>query len=137
MIMEFSNNHKTKIGIIESNDLVLNCLNDLIKLEEEFNIVFAEKSGKAALAKLNSIKCDVLLTDENLFDINSIDFLTASRKLHPHINVLFLINEHSKKFFKEAAENRATTLISKYCDPEEMLLILKNVNTNFVLNEIN
>lgn len=122
---------KIKIGIVESNERILNCFVELFNFDTEFKVVFATQTGKIALTELYQNNCDILLSAENLKDINAIEFLKASMEIQPNLNVLFLINEHSQVFFKQAAENRATTLITKHIEPTEFLTILKRVKRVF------
>jgi DNA-binding NarL/FixJ family response regulator len=122
---------KIKIGIVESNERILNCFVELFNFEQEYKVVFATQTGKIALKELNQNKCDILLSAENLKDVDAIEFLNASKEIQPSLNVLFLINEQSQLFFKQAAEYRATTLITKHIEPIEFLDIVKRVNKAF------
>lgn len=122
---------KIKIGIVESNERILNCFLELISFDSEFKVVFATQTGKVALKELYQNNCDILLSGDKLNDVDAIEFLKKSKELQPNLNVLFLINEHSQVFFKQAAENRATTLITKQIDPTEFLTTMKRVKKVF------
>lgn len=133
-MVEISEQKKTSIGIVESNETLLHCFKKLMLEENDFEIVFAENSGKNALAKLSQLQCDILLADEILFDMNGIELLKSSRAINPQINVLFLIKNYSNFFLKAAAENRATSLINLYSDPKEMLILLRKIDRFFIEN---
>ena len=66
----------TRVGLLMADPDLLFGRELLIGSQSDFQLVFSENSGQAALAKIESFNVDVLIVDQRTSDLDGLTFLT-------------------------------------------------------------
>ena len=118
---------KTRIFIADANPDFSSLMSELVAEEKDMELVGSADNGADALALIGELKPDVLLLDLVLSKLDGLELLRrlGEGDVHPHIIVLsgFV----SGKVVGECSALGADYFISKPCDPEGLLILIRSL----------
>ena len=78
------------IAIVDDHQMFLDGMISVLTAQENFNILFVEKSPLKALLKLNDTLPDIIITDISMPEMNGIEFIKIIKKRYPKIKIIVL-----------------------------------------------
>ncbi len=93
--------------------------------EAEGYVVDTASDGRAALAHLRNKKCDLIVSDVRMPDIDGIELLAKARTVHPDIGVVLMTAFGTIMVARAAFELGADDFIQKPFNNEELKVIVK------------
>lgn len=115
------NNLPHKIVIADSQFLVVETLKNLLTTEGKYSIAAIVNSKYELYKTLEKETCNLLITDFNLIDYESIDDLLEVKRKFPELTVLVLTNYVTKVEFSALSKIGIKNIIYKTADREEIL----------------
>lgn len=104
--------------------------------EAEGYSVSTANDGRSALAHLNSKKCDLIVSDVRMPDIDGIELLKASRATNPDIGVVLMTAFGTLDTAREAFKLGADDFIQKPFNNDELKVIVKRtLQKQAIINE--
>ncbi len=85
-----SSSQKINIAIVDDHQMFLYGMISVLTAQENFNILFVEKSPIRALLKLNDTLPDIIITDISMPEMNGIEFIKIIKKSYPKIKIIVL-----------------------------------------------
>lgn len=82
--------NKTKIGIVDDHQLILDGLGKLLKSVESYELVFVENRAALALEHMQNSPVDLVITDVAMPDMNGAEFIKKIKQDHPKVKILVL-----------------------------------------------
>jgi two-component system, chemotaxis family, protein-glutamate methylesterase/glutaminase len=110
---------KIKAMIIDDSALIRNLITRILSNNDQIEVVGTALNGKFGLAKLNSLKPDIIILDLEMPEMNGIDFLKERSKLNIKTPVIIL-SSHAKKGAKitlDALSLGASDFVLKPSEP--------------------
>lgn len=115
------NNFPHKIVIADSQFLVVETLKNLLTAEGKYSIASIVNSKYELYKTLEKETCDLLITDFNLIDYESIDDFQEIKRKFPELTILVLTNYVAKAEFTVLSKIGIKNIIYKTADREEIL----------------
>lgn len=82
--------NKTKIGIVDDHQLILDGLGKLLNSVENYELAFVENRAAFALEYMQNNPVDLVITDVAMPDMNGAEFIKRIRHDHPKVKILVL-----------------------------------------------
>jgi len=120
------NNLPHKIVIADSQFLVVETLKNLLTTEGKYSIAAIVNSKYELYKTLEKETCNLLITDFNLIDYESIDDLLEVKRKFPELTVLVLTNYVAKAEFSAMSKIGIKNIIYKTADREEILTAIES-----------
>ena len=120
------NNLSHKIVIADSQFLVVETLKNLLTTEGKYSIAAIVNSKYELYKTLEKETCNLLITDFNLIDYESIDDLLEVKRKFPELTVLVLTNYVAKAEFSAMSKIGIKNIIYKTADREEILTAIES-----------
>jgi len=120
------NNLSHKIVIADSQFLVVETLKNLLTTEGKYSIAAIVNSKYELYKTLERETCNLLITDFNLIDYESIDDLLEVKRKFPELTVLVLTNYVAKAEFSALSKIGIKNIIYKTADREEILTAIES-----------
>jgi DNA-binding NarL/FixJ family response regulator len=79
-----------KIVIVDDHQMFLDGIASVLSSNQDFEVLFVEKSAKRALAKIKDEIPDIVITDISMPEMNGIEFIKILKKEFPDIKILVL-----------------------------------------------
>jgi DNA-binding NarL/FixJ family response regulator len=115
------NNSLPKIIIADSQFLVVETLKTLLAAEGKYTVESIVTSKYELYKTLEKNPCNLLITDFNLVDYESIDDLQEVKRKFPELTILVLTNNVAKAEFAVLSKIGIKNIIYKTADREEVL----------------
>lgn len=87
--------------------------------------VHCAENGEIAIAMMQSISIDLMITDLNMPGLNGFELALKSQELAPHIPIIMSTGDISPEISQIAAESGITAVLSKPFHPHELLEAVK------------
>jgi DNA-binding NarL/FixJ family response regulator len=120
------NNLPHKIVIADSQFLIVETLKNLLTTEGKYSIAAIVNSKYELYKTLEKETCNLLITDFNLIDYESIDDLLEVKRKFPELTVLVLTNYVAKAEFSALSKIGIKNIIYKTADREEILTAIES-----------
>ena len=120
------NNLSHKIVIADSQFLVVETLKNLLTTEGKYSIAAIVNSKYELYKTLERETCNLLITDFNLIDYESIDDLLEVKRKFPELTILVLTNYVAKAEFSALSKIGIKNIIYKTADREEILTAIES-----------
>jgi len=104
---------KVKIFLADDHEIFIEGLKSLIEKESDFEIVGQAKDGGDLLNQLKKVKCDVVVTDLSMPNIDGMTAIKSIKRRHPKIKILVLTMLKDHEHFKHAMINGASGYLLK------------------------
>jgi DNA-binding NarL/FixJ family response regulator len=114
--------------IADDHQLVRNGISQLIDAQSDLKVVAQCRTGKEAIAALNSQSCHMLLLDLSLPDMSGLDVLKTARAHHPSVGILVLSGFPERQFGINVLRAGANGFISKGVEEAELLRAIRTVS---------
>jgi len=111
---------------------------DVLKVifEDLGHAVYTTTNGRGALEHLKKQKCDVVISDVRMPDMDGIEFLRAAREFYPEIGVVLMTAFGTIDTAREAFKLGADDFISKPFNNEELkLIVARTLEHKALINE--
>lgn len=118
---------KSKIIIADDHTFVRVGLKELINKDPELTVIAEAKNGQELLDLLGAKKCDVVVTDISMPEMDGISALKEIREQHPNVKVLVLSMLKDYPHFHEVMGHGAYGYIVKEDAPEQLILALRSI----------
>lgn len=116
-----------KVMIVDDHALVRQGLRKILSLEDDFVIIGEAQDGNEVLAKVLSLKPDVILMDINLPGKNGIELTEELKQKIPEVNVLTLTIESDQNLVHKIIKAGALGYILKDVDPSTLFEAIRAV----------
>lgn len=119
-----------KTVIADKETIFLDGLESLLTSGEQFfyRIVGRCNTSQELLEKLEQTEVNLIITDINLGDNKSTDFIKDIRKKYKDVSICILSSYVADKFVRSAFVNGADGFVSKYLDIKELLRALATIS---------
>jgi DNA-binding NarL/FixJ family response regulator len=94
-------------------------------LATDFDLVAVVADGRALLEAAKQHQPDVIVADITMPQLNGLDALTALKKQHPAIKVVFLTMHREVAYARRALEEGALGFVLKHSAPGELVLAIR------------
>lgn len=115
-----------RILLAEDNDLVRDSLKLLLGQEHDF-IVDDAVDGEEALAKLEKIEVDIVITDLNMPKIDGFELIEELKKWKPKIQILVFSALGNTTHVARAFRAGASAYLTKDSSADELIFALRHV----------
>jgi len=115
---------KYNILLVDDDPFILEGIGE--DLESNGYHVTRAESGEIALALLESIDFDLVITDLVMDSTNGIQVLQKIKSLNPEVQVIILTGFGDIESAIEALRNQADDFLLKPCESQEMMFRVKN-----------
>ena len=111
--------------IVDDHPLLRRGINQLLSLEEEFNVISEASNGADAVAYACQNEPDMILLDLNMKGMSGLDTLKALREENVTSTVIVLTVSDSSQDIRALVEAGADGYLLKDTEPEELIVLLK------------
>ena len=137
---------KIKLFLVDDHKMIREGLKSFLTDQPEFEIVAEAENGIDCLNQLKSVKCDIVLTDLNMPEMDGLELTKSIKEKFPEIKVIALTMMGESQHIKQMLSEGAMGYLLKDCGEDELIMAIKNVNaggtyyspevTNVILNNI-
>jgi DNA-binding NarL/FixJ family response regulator len=113
--------------IIDDHAIVREGLKQIIREEDDMQVVAEAGSGAEALSKLESIDCDVILLDISMPGRSGLDLLKEIRLRNENASVLVLTMYPEEQYAVRALKAGAAGYLTKDSAPDELLGAIRKI----------
>lgn len=125
-----------KIILVDDHQVLLDGIASMLDTQSEFQIVGKARDGKELLSLLLVRKCDVVLLDISMPNMDGIETAKALKALYPSINILCLTTHDEPGLIAKMIENGALGYILKNCSQKELSdAVYKTYRGEAVMNQ--
>ena len=103
----------TRIFLADDHEIFRQGLVSLIEKDHDLTIAGQAKDGEDLLAQLKNVKCDVVVTDLSMPNMDGLAAIKAIRKKYPKIKILILTMLKDYEHFKHAMGSGASGYLLK------------------------
>ncbi len=119
-----NDNTKTKIVVADSQFLIVEALNSILKNSERYTLHAITESKNDLNNVLETVGQAILIADPLLFDFTGIDELIKIKQKYAQVSILVLTHSISKSEFVELRKAGITNIIFKTTGREELFTAL-------------
>lgn len=117
------------ILLVEDNAIVRQIINDMVLMQDDFDISGLASNGLEALQLLNNgLKTDIVLADLNMEGMDGIELTEKVQKHFPDIKVIILTMHNRAAYLKRALAAGASGYLLKNGDMEELYGAIRKVH---------
>ena len=120
-------NEITKIILVDDEPLLLESLELIFFMEDDFSVVGTATDGAAALKILENHCADVALVDLRMFGMGGLELIRELRVRYSHIKILVLTTFYDEKNIITAIQNGADGYILKDAGREALVNAVRSV----------
>ena len=117
-----------KISIADDHDLFRSGLVELLKKQQDFNIISNVSNGRALILSLETNVPDVILLDLAMPEMNGFEALEKISKTHPQIRIIIISMHDDGNYIAKCAKYGAFGYLLKNADEEELIEAIHRVN---------
>lgn len=115
-----------RIFIADDFQILVEDLEEMIKEQEDMCVTGTAYSGREALEKLQSARCDIVLMDIEMEEMNTGILVTEKlREIRPELKIIFLTAHETDQIIITAMGAGAVDYIVKGISEEEVLLHIR------------
>jgi two-component system response regulator YesN len=117
-----------KVMIVDDEPLILSGLRHFVDWERlGFNIVCEAPHGAAALERLRTTPCDVLITDIRMPELNGLELIQEANAILPHLRCIILSGYDDFNYVKEAMKLGIENYLLKPVSDTELASTLSSI----------
>lgn len=120
-----SSKRKTKVYLVEDQELVKEYISEMLKSIPEFEFIGSATNAEDALSDLEELEAELVIMDIGLPGMNGIQATRLLKQRHPQVTVMMLTGEDDH--IGEAIEAGASGYVTKLCSPKILLESIKDV----------
>ena len=118
---------KHKIILADDHEILRTGLKELINKEPSLEVTAEAGDGEELLTRLKSFKCDLIVLDLSMPELDGIAALKEIKKKYPKIKVIILTMQKDQEQFKQCMVNGALGYLHKADAYEQLLIAIKSV----------
>jgi len=120
-----SSKKKTKVYLVEDQELVKEYISETLKSIPELEYIGSATSAEDALNDLEELEVELVIMDIGLPGMNGIQATRLLKQTHPQVTVMMLTGEAD--YIGEAIEAGALGYVTKLCSPKMLLESIEDV----------
>ena len=118
---------KIRIFLVDDHALVIDSLSDILREEQEFEIVGSARNGLELLEKLPTCPTDIILLDIRMPKMNGIKTIEKIKVINQDLKILIISTIGEGKIMSLAFENEVNGYISKTIGKKDIIDAVKRV----------
>ena len=116
-----------KIFLADDHEILRAGLKSLIDKEPNLKVVGQAKDGEELIAQLKSTKCDVVVVDLSMPNVDGLEAIGQIREKYPKTKILVLTMQKDEEHFKRAMKNGALGYLLKDEAFDQLILAIRTV----------
>jgi DNA-binding NarL/FixJ family response regulator len=120
---------KYTIVLADDHVLIRHGIKNIIKLNEELEVVGEVSNGEELLACLKNLTPNLVILDISMPKITGIEAVTLVKKKYPQVKVLILTMHKNKQYFYHSMSSGADGYLMKDDSDDELLLAIKKIQS--------
>ncbi len=116
-----------KIILADDHEILRQGLRSLIEKDKTFKIVGQVKDGEELLKALKSIRCDLVILDLSMPQMDGMAAMKEIRERYPNVKILVLTMQKDGEHFRHAVLNGANGYVLKEEAYDQLMLAMKTV----------
>lgn len=116
-----------KIAIADDHKLFAQGVANLLKEEEDFEVVGLFKNGRELLRYMDTAHPDVIITDMNMPGMDGMALIETLKSNQAKAKIIVLSMYNDEKIFKECVRLGVNAYVLKDADPDELLYTIREV----------
>ena len=121
---------KIRVLIVDDHAVVRAGIRLLLDSQPDMKVVGEAQDGREGLAKVQTLKTDVILMDITMPDMGGVEATQAIKKTCPQVQVLALTMHEDAAYFFQMLQAGASGYVVKGADPSELLSAIRAVSQN-------
>ncbi len=122
-------NNKLNIIVADDHPIFRTGIRQIIESVPELCVISEANNGRELLDKLATHKCDLVVLDLSMPEMNGLEVLGEIKKLFPEIKILIITMHKEREFFKYALAKGVDGYILKSEVPEKMLASILEIKS--------
>ena len=127
--MNIPQNEKLSIIVADDHPTFRTGIRQIIESVPELCVIGEANNGKELLEKLETQKCDLIVLDLSMPEMNGLEVLSEIKELFPDIKILIVTMHKEREFFKYALSKGVDGYILKSEVPEKMLASILDIKS--------
>ena len=119
----------TRVLLVEDQGMVLGALAALLETEDDLTVSSRATNGKEALARLEEVEVDVVVTDIEMPEMGGLELCAAVRARHPGVRVVILTTFARSGYFRRAMEAGASAYLLKDAPADSLASAIRAART--------
>ncbi|KAB3532867.1 response regulator transcription factor [Alkaliphilus pronyensis] len=119
---------KIKLLLVDDHSLVRQGLKQILELEEDLEIIGQAGDGEEAIAKVQTLKPDVVLLDINMPRLNGIQALRRLKDMNKTIKIIMLTFHEDQEYLFETLNLGANGYVLKDAESESLIKAIRDVH---------
>lgn len=120
-------NGKIKLILVDDHELVLKGLKSILEQEAGIDVVAEARNGVEALALLNSVDADLIVTDLKMPEMTGIELTRHVKQRYPQLKVLVLTLFKDREYVNAILEAEAEGYLLKNVEQPELLHAIHHI----------
>ncbi|WP_196890541.1 response regulator transcription factor [Aureivirga marina] len=112
---------KTRVVIIEDNEILLESFENIINSDERFEVVGTFGDFESAFSKMKSLEAQIVLSDIELPKTNGIEGVKILKKNFPNLLIILISVHENSNFIFDALRFGAIGYLTKNTSPKKLL----------------
>ncbi len=117
-----------EVFLLDDQVMIRAALKSLLEAQPGFVVVGESGDARAAIAEIERLRPDVVLTDIAMPGLSGIDAIPMIRRASPRTRIVMLTQQNAESFVEQALQAGAEGYLSKDSDPSELRLALEAVH---------
>ncbi|MFK7886050.1 MAG: response regulator transcription factor [Gammaproteobacteria bacterium] len=118
---------KQRILLVEDQSMLRGALEALLSMEDDLEVVATAANGREALAKLDNVEADIVLTDIEMPHMTGLELAAAVKQRTPTPKVVILTTFARAGYLRRALDVGVRGYLLKDAPSEELALALRQV----------
>jgi DNA-binding NarL/FixJ family response regulator len=123
-------NGKIRLILVDDHELVLKGLKSILEKEADIDVVAEARNGLEALALLDRVEADLIVTDLKMPEMSGIELTRHVKQQHPHLKVLVLTLFKDREYVNAIIEAEAEGYLLKNVEQQELLHAIRHIMNN-------
>lgn len=116
-----------RIVLVDDHTVLRDGLKSLLNYESDLNVIGDASDGREAIALVDDLKPDIMVTDISMPGLNGIESVRAIRQNHPHLRIIILSMHAGQEYVIQALQAGANGYVVKQADASEVLTAIRAV----------
>lgn len=117
-----------EVYLLDDQVMIRAALRSLLEAQPGFTVVGESGDARSAIAEIEQLRPDVVLTDIAMPGLSGIDAIPMIRRASRRTRIVMLTQQNAESFVEQALQAGAEGYLSKDSDPSELRLALEAVH---------
>jgi DNA-binding NarL/FixJ family response regulator len=118
---------KIRLIVVDDHELVLKGLKSILEQEPGIEVVAEARNGAEALALLDRVHADMIVTDLKMPEMSGIELTRHVKQQYPHLKVLVLTLFKDREYVNAILEAEAEGYLLKNVEQKELLHAIHHI----------